>query len=171
MLYLIDGLVGIFSVQVIYQDFKSRNGNLLVLIALAVLTACAVYGSYTTWPVFRFAGFNMSFLLLLFFTQLVLVWVRKRKWINPVNKSIGLFDILYLFLLSFWFSPRNFLLLLILAAGAGSMHGFIAIRQGKTARIPFAAYLAIVHLLFMALALGTKGDLYHDAFIKNLFVR
>ncbi len=166
-----DGLIGLVSGQVIYQDFKSRTGSIYALLILAVLACIMAFNHSPAFPVLKYFSFNISFLALVGITQYILIYFKKNKNLNPINKVIGLFDVLYLLILCTCFSPRNFLFFIIFTALLGCIHGFIyQFRlKRKTVFIPFAAYLAIGHILFIGIKYITGTSLYNDLLIRNLF--
>ena len=166
-----DGMVGLASGQIIYQDFKHRTGSIYVLVLLAIVAGVMAFNNYPAYPVLNYFSVNVSFLAIVGLVQSIMIFIKKKQLLNPLNKVIGLFDVLYLVILCACFSPRNFLFFIIFAAMLGTLHGFfyqIKLKIKKPS-IPFAAYLAISHLIFLVVKYSTGISLYNDSLIKNLF--
>ncbi len=166
-----DVLIAIASGQIIFQDFKSRTGSIYILLVLLLLNAVIFYNSIVNYPVFRSLAFNTFILLVVIFSQFMLLYVKKRQFSNPLNKTIGTFDVLYLLLMAGCLSPKNYIYFIICSAVLGLIHGFMQLNsnKNKTVLIPFAAYMAITHILFIIAKQLSGSSLYNDGLFKNLY--
>ena len=166
---ILDLITVVICFFIIYQDFKSRSVSVFVLACFILLALSQVFINYNQ-HVIQYTLVNVALLSGIFILQTIFVSFKKKRFINPVNKTIGLFDILLLGFLCCWFSPKNFLFFFIGSLIFALLH--VVFQKTFTTKshivIPLAAYIC----LFFLICLGIKNifqlNFYDDSFIKTL---
>jgi len=151
----------------IYQDFKNRSVNVYVLVSFIALALLQLISNYQ-YHALKYATVNLAILLSIFILQTVFISIKKKRLVNPVNKTIGLFDILLLVLLCCWFSPKNFLYFFIGSLTVALFHVVfqkIFVKK-NTLFIPLAAYICIFFLVCMVVKNIFQLNFYDDSFFK-----
>jgi len=164
-----DLITVVMCVFIIYQDFKSRRVSVYVLAGFILLSLLQLIPNYNQ-HIIRYTLVNFALLSGIFILQTGLVSLKKKRFINPVNKTIGLFDLLFLVCLCCWFSPKNFLYFFIGSLVLALFH--VVYQRTFTTKkfivIPLAAYIC----LFFLVCIGVKNifqlSFYDDGFLRIL---
>lgn len=154
---------------IIYQDFKSRSVSVYVLAVFILLSLLQLIPNYNNHSI-QYALVNFALLSGIFILQTGLVSLKKKRFINPVNKTIGLFDILLLICFCLWFSPKNFLFFFIGALLLALFH--VVFQKVFTTKkfivIPLAAYICLFLLICISIKNIFRLNFYDDSFLKAL---
>lgn len=144
------GLIGLVSLIIAIQDFKTRSIHLFVL--LAYLGLFPVFGLYIRKPDLIDIGLNLGFLIaVLSITWLVSILVFKRK----IFEIIGLGDVLYLLISVLYFRFPDYLIwfnigLMFSLIVHFFVSGFNHKHSDSKQLIPLAGYLAIIFTFAIA---------------------
>jgi hypothetical protein len=156
-------LLGIVLLIIVYQDFNYRT-----LSAYIVLIALALSAFYSVWmngwkQTFTFVGINLLFIVFQMIGVFIYFSLKNKSYINIVNKYIGVGDILFFVVVSFSFSPVNFILfnlaayiLILLVFGILN----VAFRYSKT--VPLAGCLSVLLAIIVALHKIIHFEPYDD---------
>ena len=150
---------------VIYQDFKSREVSLLIL--LAVILCTGIFGLSCLKPnlFFKYFAINLGFLVSQFVLVTIYFSLKKRAFQNITKSQIGWGDILILLGLCCYFSPVNFIVFYVLSLlFIFLIFGISQLVRKKTSMIPLAGALAIFVIIFQVVnVLIFHMDQYDDS--------
>lgn len=132
-------------VLMIISDFRCRKINiywLIVLFAVVATVAVIVLGG-------RASGMNILFNtgLLVYWAVAWMVyrWIRYRDWANPLNKHIGVGDVLFFLTLTPMFEFKDYLIFLITALAFSLAWWIIMVALRRKAQtIPLVATSGLV---------------------------
>lgn len=155
---------------IIYQDFKSRSVSVYVLACFVALAILQLITNYQPYHSLKYAAVNVAILSSIFILQTALVSLKKKRFINPINKTIGLFDVLLLTFLCCWFSPKNFLYFFIGSLTVALFHVLFqkVFSIKKSMFIPLAAYICIFFLICIGVKNIFQLSFYDDGFLKTV---
>ena len=162
-----DLMTAIICFFIIYQDFKSRNVSVYVLACFIALALCQLLIGFSQHAL-KYTFVNMALLFGIFILQTAFISLKKKRLINPIDKTIGLFDVLLLLLLCCWFSPKNFLYFFIGSLTVAMFHVLYqkTFTTSKNTLIPLAAYICIFFMICMGVKNIFKLNFYDDSFFK-----
>jgi hypothetical protein len=153
-------------VAIFYYDLKHfAVPAYLILMLLALAVARLSFGSEPLSNL-RLASLNIIGTLAVLLSAIIILFIRKQQVVNPVNKWIGLADLLLFLVLCISFSPVNYLAFFILSSFLILAVKLFAMRGDKP--IPLAGMQSIILAVVFLLAQVYKLNLYNDHFILNL---
>lgn len=166
---ILDLMTAVTCVFIIYQDFKSRCVSVYVLACFIALALLQLITNYQ-YHALQYAAVNLTVLSSIFILQTLFVSFKKKRLINPVNKTIGLFDILLLTFLCCWFSPKNFLYFFIGSLTVALFHVLFQkiFVTKKNILIPLAAYICIFFLVCIGVKNIFQLSFYDDGFLRTV---
>lgn len=138
-------------IWILYQDIKSRLIH--VSLPIIIFVSALIINYYSIELNFKMALFNAIFILINIIGLVIYFSVKNKKLINPINKSIGLGDLLFFFALTPLFNVKPFIVFFIFGLLFSLVtHLLISIlKKDKNATIPLAGYLSaflIINILF-----------------------
>lgn len=151
--------------RIAWEDLCHRAIHWFLLVGLALcLTLPALWeGSALDWCLDT--AFNLLFLIVQFTLALGMLLLRHGRWENPVDRSIGLGDLLFMVVLAMGLSRWSFLFF-YLSGLLLCLPTFLLIRwlaPNTTPSIPLAGLLSIYLGLWMVLHLtGHAAAFYAD---------
>lgn len=155
-----------------WEDLRARSIHWWWLPLLAIGLALPAWFQVPNDIYVYNAGYNLLFLVLQLGGTFGLLMLRHRSWRNPLDRYIGLGDILFFCALAFGFAPFNFVvfmltgLLLCLPAYA------VLVRSHPTTprSVPTAGFMAIYLICWCALDIsGLVPGLLTDSYAKALW--
>jgi hypothetical protein len=166
---ILDLMTAVTCLFIIYQDFKSRLVSVYVLACFVALALMQLIANYQ-YHALKYAAVNFAILSGIFILQTAFVSLKKKRMVNPVNKTIGLFDILLLAFLCCWFSPKNFLYFFIGSLVVALFHVLFqkTFTVKKQKLIPLAAYICIFFLVCIGIKNIFQLNFYDDGFLKAI---
>jgi|GEM_PF-684480 hypothetical protein len=166
---ILDLMTAVTCLFIIYQDFKNRSVSVYILACFVALALLQLITNYQ-YHALKYAAVNMAILSIIFILQTVFVSLKKKRLINPVNKTIGLFDILLLTFLCCWFSPKNFIYFFIGSLTVALFHVLFQklFVTKKSMFIPLAAYICIFFLVCIGVKNIFELSFYDDSFLRTV---
>lgn len=135
-------IIGIVTlVFMFYEDFKYRGIQWWLFLALALFSV--VYGFYKTQN-FEFLSavpWSVLIALLLISSVLALFWLKSKI---PLNKALGLGDVLFILAITPLFSTFDFILFLSISFLASAVIHLLLQQVKKSDTVPLAGYQSLV---------------------------
>lgn len=156
-------------VAIVYQDFKSREVSVFVLLLLGGISMVKSLVQNGLEVSAKFFGVNLLVLIVLFACVNLYFWVKHQKVFSVFDRLIGWGDIVLFVTLCILFSPINFLLLFIgslafsLIAALG-MH----YRKPENTLIPLAGFIAVFFITVFLFFELTGGSVYSDEALLSI---
>ncbi len=134
-------IICILSILIIWQDFKNRSLHLFLLIAFWGTTFLIGKDSLATSDYILNIGFIALQLLIL----TIYFSIKEQKFINIIDRYLGLGDILFFIGLAFLFPFASFVLFFLISIGFAILFSIIStIRKHSISNnIPLAGLMAI----------------------------
>lgn len=133
--------------HVAFTDFKARYVHILTVVALLVVTVARLVWN-DTWYLWEYYVLNLLFITLIL---LVSIGVVARKKGIQWRQVMGTGDLLFLFMICFWFDTMTFVIYfnvsVIMAMIAHFILGKMASYRANEG-VPFAGYFALVLMIF-----------------------
>lgn len=141
---------------IIYQDHQYRSIHMSLPIILFI--TCCVINKDNEWIVKLIS--NSIFSLISVLGVVFYYSIKNKKFSNPINKSIGIGDVLFFISVSPFFSLHSYIVFFISGMFFSIILYFITLRNSKLNNtIPLAGFLSIHLLLFITLNGYTSIDL------------
>lgn len=152
-----------------YEDFKKRSVHILTLVLFLLLSVAQLCLHFNSAAVIKYSLVNCALFSFIFLLQTIFVSLKKKQLFNPVNKTLGLFDILMIYLLACWFSPKTFLFFFTGSMILALIHILIkkTFSNGRLHTIPLAAYFSIFLMMSLLLKNLFTLNFYRDDFFKQ----
>ena len=141
-------LVLIPTAIMVISDFKHREIVLWILSLFSILSVGAGIYSYGWKTVITNVAYNILLLSYLSIGLLSYLWIRNRRFTNPLKRHLGIGDMLFILALTPLFGVREFLLFLLVSMISALVWWLISGRQ-KT--IPLVGVLGIVLGIYLML--------------------
>lgn len=166
----------IILLLIAYQDFRFRAVSWILFPLLAVSLMLYTRLGYPALSIQHY--FLQAVLKALFISiQLLLLWgyyrLRFPAGSRALTTRLGLGDILFLYMILFYFSPLNFILFYISSLLAAFLAGLVmrGLRPGSpTAKtIPLAGLQSFFFLIFITANIFLLYNPFDDTWLLNLF--
>jgi hypothetical protein len=157
--------------MIAWEDLRERSIHwwwLPVLAAVLLLPSCSVLSSDDQAARI---GFNLLFLGLQLGATFLYLLIRHGAWVNPVDRFIGLGDVLFFVVLALGLSRSNFIVFLLtgLAFCVPAYLLLIRLHSSTPRTVPTAGFLALYLGLWCALdLLGIFPDLTTGSVAEHL---
>lgn len=151
-----------------FYDFKFMAVPALLLILTIVLATLRIFLINPVRIAITYFLTNICGAVLLLVLSILLLYLLKRKIFNPVNKSIGIGDLIFLPVICVSFSPLNFLVFMILSLGL-----ILSIKPffpRFTNEFPLAGGLSLFCSILLITGLISGFNLYDDALLIKLLL-
>jgi hypothetical protein len=157
-------LIIVFLVIVAIQDYLFRS-----ISAVLIPVGTILFGihSYTTNGFNNFKDYyllNLIFICIQLSVLLLFFLIKNRRFTNIINSHLGSGDIYFLLVISFFFSPFNFILFLtislILIMIINVLDRLTNSLDAKS--IPLAGHLAIFILILILINVSNKSICFYD---------
>lgn len=153
-----------------YSDIRYRAVYWIMFPILAV-ELLWLKGHETGWvQIFSDAGYALVFLLL----QLAILWIyfsiKHKKPIDLTKKHLGLGDVLFLIIITIYFSPVNYILFYIVSLILVLFYAVVAqsVKWIKDKSIPLAGLQAILLAIVIVIThLFPQLNVFEDYWIQN----
>lgn len=142
------------------SDIRHFRINLLVVLSALFLSAWRIIDLLRIENALQIVGLNILLMLFVLLLATLYFWIKKGKLVNPINQAIGSGDLLIFLLISFHFSPVNFVLFILLASFAAMAYKLIFLK-GKD-HVPLAGIYSGLLALCLLLDYVTGFNLYND---------
>lgn len=134
---------------IVFQDLKYREVHVLVLAAI-FLVACGI-NYFETYLGIRDIAYNIAFIAINILGVMAYMSIKEKTFFNPIDKAIGLGDIVFFIAITPLFQTRKFILFFTLGLIC-SLLIFVATKKiRKHDTIPLAGYLSLVLLACIGL--------------------
>ena len=163
-------LLGILSLFIAVEDFRSRKISLIVLLLWLLSALGSVLLKHSLKEVFFNAALNCLFVLIVFFILTVYSSAKEKKIINIIDTKIGMGDFIFFLVLGISFSPSNYILFFAASSFLTLIWAISArlLYPKSSKEIPLAGALAVQFIFLLSLRIFISGfDLYGDAWIIN----
>ncbi|MBS1580907.1 MAG: hypothetical protein JST66_01780 [Bacteroidetes bacterium] len=154
-----------------WEDLRHRAIHWSLLPGLFLCLAVPAFLGRPRGAWYADTGFNLAFLAVQFTVAVGLVMLRHRRWENPVDRWVGLGDLLFLAVLATGLSRWSFLVFYLSGLVLCIPAYLLLVRWApRTVRsVPLAGFLAIYLGIWMLAHLSGHVDaLYHDGIATNL---
>ncbi|MDW3194714.1 MAG: hypothetical protein R8G66_20210 [Cytophagales bacterium] len=133
--------------HVAFTDFKARYVHILTVVALLAVTVARLVWN-DTWYLWEYYVLNLIFIALIL---LVSIGVVARKKAIQWHQVMGIGDLLFLFMICFWFDTMTFVIYFNASVVVAMIAHFL-LRRITAYRaeegVPFAGYFALVLMIF-----------------------
>jgi len=149
MFWFLEFLLTLFLLLLIFQDFKTREVSVWLLIGVFLCNTVIFLTSNDLKEVFHFFYINVLFLLFLLFTLTIYISIKEKKLVIITHNYLGWGDIIFIFTLTLCFSTVNFIAYLVFSF----LFTLVAytvlkvIKPNIKKEVPLAGFLAITLIL------------------------
>ncbi len=157
--------------MIAWEDLRERSIHWWWLPVLALALLLPSWSGLTSDDQAARIGFNVLFLVLQLGATFLYLIIRHGAWMNPVDRYIGLGDLLFFLVLALGLSRSNFILFLItgLALCVPAYFLLVRLHHSTPRTVPTAGFLA-VYLAFWCVLdlLGVFPDLTTGSVAEHL---
>ncbi len=152
----------ILLVGISYQDIRSRQIHIFLLSILLLNTIILNHltNGLSYIDTVKIVGFVLINIIGLF----IYYSLKSRKLINPIDKFLGLGDIIFLIAVSPLFTLNKFILFFITGLLFSLFTHLIIKNFSEKKTIPLAGYLSIYLLIFMSVTMVSGHNLFIDGY-------
>ena len=169
MVLALNIVIILLLIALIYQDFKYRY---VLWFIFPLLIGGQFFVSYISigWDEFwRNTTVNLMLMALQFLVLTLYFSFRNRKWINIINKYIGVGDVFFFVFLSLAFSPFNFLTFFIVSLLVVLIIYSLTVRKKlRKYKIPLLGGMAVAYLLALCVEYFSGFNKFEDI-VLNLY--
>lgn len=152
----------ILLVGISYQDIRSRQIHIFLLSLLLLIT---VILNYLTKDINYIDTIKIIGFVLINITGLFVYYsIKFRQLINPIDKFLGLGDIIFLIAVSPLFTLNKFILFFVTGLLFSLFTHLIIKNFSEKKTIPLAGYLSIYLLVFMGVTIVSGHNLFIDGY-------
>ncbi|QXP58401.1 prepilin peptidase [Olleya sp. HaHaR_3_96] len=137
----------ILLILVVFQDFKMRQIHVLLPILLLFLSVMINY--IFEELSFKDTIYNIGFIAVNIIGLSLYFSIKNKKFINPIDESIGLGDILFFLAITPLFTLKPFIVFFVVSLLLTLLFYSIVNAIKKTSTIPLAGYLSIFLMAFL----------------------
>lgn len=172
MNYLLHISLILLSAILAFQDIKTRQISLYVLLLWLGVALAIVFQKYPVKEVGFNTLVNGSFVLIVFLILTAYFSAKEKQIVNIIDKYIGLGDLAFFLLLGVCFSPANYLLfftcgLFLTLVGSVLLQLFY---RNTAPEIPLAGAFAVQFIFLLSLRYFIRDfDPYSDSWMYKIF--
>ncbi len=160
-------LVVLLLITLIYQDFKYRYALWFIFPILIISQFFLSYISIDWEELWRNTVVNLMLMTLHFLVLTLYFSLRNRKWINIINKYIGIGDVFFFIFLSLAFSPFNFLAFFVFSLLAILIIYSLTIKSNlRKYKIPLLGGMSVAYLLTLCIDYLSAFNKFHDVILN-----
>jgi hypothetical protein len=149
MFLLLESILTLFLLILIFQDFKTREISIWVLVGIFACNAVIFLISPNLKELFHSFYVNVLFLIFLLLTLTLYFSIKERKLVFIADNYLGWGDIIFIFTITLCFSTVNLILYLVCSFLFTMLFYLIfkIINPSLKKEIPLAGFLAITLIL------------------------
>jgi hypothetical protein len=137
--------ISIILIFIIYQDLKTRTIH--VLLPVFVFIFSLTINFYSDYLTFNMIIKNIGFVVINILGLVFYFSIKNKSFFNPIDKSIGLGDILFFLSITPLFNLNCFVLFFVLSFVFSLILHLVLSKNNKKNTIPLAGYMSIFLLL------------------------